>query len=84
MFFFSQYQVTLVLAAAGFTPSSDKSNQEPSFSREVEIATVFAPGPIPRSKVPEALLDKHSTDYDVTIGLLTGANQRFVHHHVLS
>ncbi|KAF8527348.1 hypothetical protein JB92DRAFT_2698783 [Gautieria morchelliformis] len=42
-----RYRVTLALGAPGFDSESSGT-----FSREVDIATVLAPGPIPRSMVP--------------------------------
>ncbi|KAF8508226.1 hypothetical protein JB92DRAFT_3145108 [Gautieria morchelliformis] len=70
-----RYRVTLALIAPGFD-----SENSGAFSREVEIATVLAPGPIPRSMVPATHRDEEAGNYDVTIGMLTGANQRAATH----
>ncbi|KAF8507418.1 hypothetical protein JB92DRAFT_3145352 [Gautieria morchelliformis] len=50
-----RYRVTLALRAPGFDSESSGT-----FSREVEIATVLAPGPIPRSMVPETHRNEES------------------------
>jgi hypothetical protein len=53
----TQYQVTFALMAPGFDSESSGT-----FSREVEIATVLAPGPIPLSRVPATHQHEHSGD----------------------
>ncbi|KAF8574231.1 hypothetical protein K439DRAFT_1399203 [Ramaria rubella] len=78
-----KYHVSFALAARGFVVTSNEG-VAPIFSREVEIATVIAPGPAPRSRIPIDRLkgdSQNHENYDVSIGMLTGANQRFLHHH---
>lgn len=71
------------MTAPGFTvPSNDAGSGDPTFSHEIEIATVLPAGPIPRTRVPARYQNEfQSANYDVAIGILTGANQRFLHHH---
>ena len=67
-----QYQVTLFVSP-GFTDNSNGIPRKHTFLCEVEIATAFAPGPIPRTKVHASpiLQVEHPTDYGTAVGLLT-------------
>lgn len=74
------------LTAPGFVVLSN-SGEVPVYEQEVEIATLMPPGAVPqsRSAIVNPDVGSSSGNYDVSIGVLTQANQRFIHmgHHGL-
>ncbi|KAF8516807.1 hypothetical protein BU17DRAFT_76555 [Hysterangium stoloniferum] len=74
-----KYHVSFALTAPGFI--IPEGVETPTYSCEVEVATIMPLGPAPRSKIPAAIQQGESGNYDVSIGMLTGANQRFLHQH---
>jgi len=78
-----KYQVSFPLIAPGFTIVGDKL--PPTYIHGVEIASLLPLGPIPRSRAPRMSVEEveETRNYDISIAMLTAANQRFLHHHVL-
>ncbi|KIJ38696.1 hypothetical protein M422DRAFT_258566 [Sphaerobolus stellatus SS14] len=77
-----KYHVSFFISAPGFTATAEGSEPVnlPLFNHEVEIASILPTGPVPRSRIPAAELKKNEGNYDVSIGMLTAANQRFIHY----
>ncbi|GJJ15594.1 hypothetical protein Clacol_009872 [Clathrus columnatus] len=79
-----KYTVTFALTVAGFVVLSN-NGEAPVYEQEVEITTLMPPGAVPRSRSVVVVNNEgqSSGNYDVSIGVLTQANQRFIHlgHH---
>lgn len=63
----------------------------PVYEQEIEVATLMPTGAAPRSRSAMVMNNNNgegqgSGNYDVSIGVLTQANQRFIHlgHHGMS
>jgi len=78
-----QYNLILSLVAPGFTLAPEDSHPANAelFSQEIQIVPLLPVGPTPVSRIPPELLKKDGGNYDISIGMLTGANQRFIHYH---
>lgn len=80
-----KYAVTFALVVPGFVVLSN-NGVAPMYEQEIEIATLMPAGAAPRSRSTMATNSGNgegSGNYDVSIGVLIQANQRFLHlgHH---
>ncbi|KZS92454.1 hypothetical protein SISNIDRAFT_510742 [Sistotremastrum niveocremeum HHB9708] len=75
-----RYAVELLpFAAAGFTTTAPPG--VPLISQHIEVVTDPVEGLPPRSRAPPGYVAKAEAEYDNAIGVLTAANQRFLHFH---
>jgi hypothetical protein len=65
--------------AAGFVAKGEPV--ENLFSEPVQIVTDHPDGAIVRSRAPPGYIHEEEANYNTTIGMLTAANQRFIHYH---
>ncbi|KAI0326428.1 hypothetical protein GY45DRAFT_1285553 [Cubamyces sp. BRFM 1775] len=85
--------VLLPFQAPGFVPSAGHSGGasaasgsgagavgEALLSERIAIASVNAPGVVPRSYAPPGYVFPEEGDYNNTVGYLENGNQRFYHH----
>jgi hypothetical protein len=75
-----QYFIDILpFKATGFVLKGDPV--EKLFSQPVQIVTDHPDGFVTRSRAPPGYAQEQEANYNTTIGMLTAANQRFIHYH---